>query len=128
MKYKKGALLHVADTLSRACLANDTMDTELEILTIHLVIPFSQEKTDQLKTATQNDTTLAALRKLIIDGWPPHKHAVATDIKHYWDFREELSVYDDIIFKGEKILVPEVMIPTVLDAIYAGNRGADASK
>ena len=128
VKYKKGALLHVADTLSRACLSDETMDTELENLTIHLVLPFSQAKTDQLKTATQNDSTLAALRKLIIDGWPHHKHTVATDIKHYWDFREELSVYDDIIFKGEKILVPKAMIPTVLDAIHAGHRGADASK
>ena len=77
---------------------------------------------------TQNDPTLAALRKVITEGWPHHKNAVATDVRHYWDFREELSVYDDIIFKGEKIHIPEVMIPTVLDAIHAGHRGADASK
>ena len=44
VKYKKGTLLHIADALSRACLTDETTGTELENLTIHLVIPFSREK------------------------------------------------------------------------------------
>ena len=106
VKYKKGILLHIADALSCACLTDETTGTaELENLTIHLVIPFSQEKTSQLKTTTQNDPTLAALRYVITEGWPHDKNAVATDVRHYWDFREELSVYDDIICKGDKWLL-----------------------
>ena len=45
VKYtEKGTLLHIADALSRACLTDETTGTELENLTIHLVIPFSREK------------------------------------------------------------------------------------
>ena len=82
VKYKKGALLHVADTLSRACLPEQMMETELENLTIHLVIPISHERANQLNTMTENDPTLTALRKVILKGWLRHKSDVATDIKH----------------------------------------------
>ena len=75
VKYKKGILLHITHALSRACLTDETTGTELENLTIHLVIPFSQEKTSQLKTTTLNDPTLAALRNVITEGWPHHKNA-----------------------------------------------------
>ena len=125
--YKKGTQLYIADTLSRACLAN-TQETEIEDLTVHATISFSAEKSEQLKVATRADPTLEVLRKTILQGWPQHKRAVDPSVKHYWDFSETLSIYDDIIFKGEKIIIPASMTTTVLNAIHSGHRGAEACK
>ena len=55
--------------------------------------------------------TLPTLQKVILKGGPRHKNDVATDIKHYWDFATG-------IIKREKILIPEDMIPTVLDVMH----------
>ncbi|CAB4002906.1 Transposon Ty3-G Gag-Pol poly [Paramuricea clavata] len=126
--YKKGTQLHIADTLSRACLNNTDQETEFEDLTVHATIPFSAEKSEQLKAATLADPTLTALRKIILEGWPKEKRAVDPSIKHYWDFSETLSIYDDIIFKGEKVVIPASMINTILNSVHSGHRGAEACK
>ena len=108
--YKKGTQLPIADTLSRACITNRNQETEFENLTVHATIPFSAEKIERLKEATLADPTLTALRKVILEGWPKEKRAVDPIIKHYWDFSKRLSMYDDIIFKGEKVVIPSSVI------------------
>jgi hypothetical protein len=44
--YKKGTQLHIADTLSRACLYNTDQEIESEDLTVHTTILFSAEKSE----------------------------------------------------------------------------------
>ena len=58
--YKKDTQLHIADTLSHACLNNKEQETELEDLIVHVTIPFSAEKAEQFKGATLADPTLTA--------------------------------------------------------------------
>ena len=103
-------------------------ETEFEDLTVHATISFSAEKTEQLKEATLADPTLTALRKVILEGWPKEKRAVDPIIKHCWDFSETLSMYDDIIFKGEKVVIPSSMVTTILNSVHSGHRGAEACK
>ena len=68
MTCKKGTQLYVADTLSRAYLTNTDQEIEDEDLIVHATIPFSAGKSQQLKAATLADSTLTALRKIVLEG------------------------------------------------------------
>ena len=37
-------------------------------------------------------------------------------------------MYDDIIFKGEKVVIPFSMVTTILNSVHLGHRGAEACK
>lgn len=67
----------------------------------------STEKIAQIKEATKNDNELCTLKQIIKTGWPESKEDVPKPIHLYYTFREELTFQDGIIFKGERIVVPQ---------------------
>ena len=40
---------------------------------------------------------------------------IPNEAKSYWSFREELSIINEIVFKGERLVIPEVMRKKVFD-------------
>ena len=40
---------------------------------------------------------------------------ILNEAKSYWSFREELSIINEIVFKGERLVIPEVMRKKVFD-------------
>ena len=66
----------------------------------------TQFKLDLIRQATLNDDNLTVLKRVILDGWPDKKELTPQYIHHYWVFRDELSVCDNIIFRGCRVLIP----------------------
>ena len=66
--------MHVADTLSRACLneqptgADLTNDMEVMVHSLIANLPMTQEKLAQMKSATAQDDDLQMLSKIVKDG------------------------------------------------------------
>jgi hypothetical protein len=83
----------------------------------------STEKIAQLKVATKNDNELCALKQIIKTGWPENKEDVPKPIHLYYTFREELTLKDGIIFKGERIVVPQSVRNDMLSRIHNGHVG-----
>ena len=65
---------------------------------------------------------------MIIEGWPEERSQLPSDMKPYWDFRDELSVYDGIIFKGERVVIPKDMQSEILHMIHYSHQGLVKSK
>ena len=110
--YKKGKLMYLADTLSRAPLPEAPAgDLSLEIAAIvHTAsLPLSVERLYQLQNVSADDPVLSELRKTIRQGWSDWKSKIMEALQAYYDFRDELTVEDQLVFKG-----PEVVIPAVL--------------
>ena len=104
VEYKKSKELFTADTLSRAYLPE--AGTELDDLEIAAVLPMSEEKLRKPQLGTANDAVLLNLKSVVLDGWPEYYCQIPDDLRLYWDFNEQISIYDNILFKGEKIIVP----------------------
>ena len=68
----------------------------------------TQIKLDIIRHATVKDENLQVLKSVIMRSWPVTKQSVPLCVRHYWVFRDELSISDDIISKGCRILVPKV--------------------
>ena len=92
--YAKGTELYIADTLSRAYQPSDPNDTLEEDLEIHVILPISDAKLKELQEETQNDPDLQKLKSVIPGSWLQRKSHLSPSIQNYWDFREELNVYN----------------------------------
>ena len=49
---------------------------------------------------------LRELKVIIRQGWPPQKSEVAVCIHDYFPFRDELTLQNGLIIKGERLVVP----------------------
>ncbi len=76
---------------------------------------------------TQKDSTLTALQQTIIYGWPEDKQHLAFNLRPYLSFREEQTVHNGIINKGQQVLVPQTMQSTMLCKIHANHFGAESN-
>ena len=68
------------------------------------------------------------LRNFVEFGWPDHLKDVDQSVASYWDFKEYICVSDDLLFKGDRLIVPESMRAEMLKAIHQGHFGSEACK
>ncbi len=130
--------LLVADMLSRAYppetkkkQTKDKDDKEIE-LQVHMLIvtnlPISDEKRNELKIATAQDENLQKLKQTVKLGWPDTKHKVPDGIRPYWDFRDEIHEADDLMFKGNKLIIPKSKQHEMLQQIHGSHLGVQKCK
>ena len=120
VKYKKGTELHIADTLSRACISrNDdyVCDSDYSVFSIE-ALPVSQAKLSELREETRKDMELTILKDTILNGWPENKKQLNPRITHFWNFRDEISHFDGLMLKGEKVIIPKSMQKSVIEQIH----------
>ena len=75
VKYKKGTELHIADTLSRACISqNDdyVCDSDYSVFSIE-ALPVFQAKLTELREETRKDMALTILKDKLLNGWQENK-------------------------------------------------------
>ena len=67
-------------------------------------MPDSQ--TDQIKHALAQDHEATALLKVINNGWPRMKSQLPAIVRPYFHIRDTLTTHDGLIFKGERLWIP----------------------
>ena len=63
----------------------------------------------------------------VLKGWLSEKEQVDALAREYWNFREELSVEDGMLFKSDRIVVPRPLRAEVLDEIHGAYMGESKS-
>ncbi|XP_033098534.1 uncharacterized protein K02A2.6-like, partial [Anneissia japonica] len=128
--YVPGKDMHAADTLSRAPLestenAKDALETQVEAYVNCVVgnLPASDKRLQQIRDATAADPVSRTLAKHVLDGWPDHKADVPDAIKPFWSVRSDLSIAQGIIFKGDRLFIPSVLRPDIIEKIHEGHMG-----
>lgn len=123
IKYKKGGIMYIADTLSRDCSNEEEPESnELEVLTM---IPMSEDAVSRFEKSTLRDPELVQLRKIVADGWPNDRETVPENLKKYWNFREEISFVDGLLFKGQKVIIPSEQKLFIMEKVHHGHFGIE---
>ena len=127
--YVPGKELHIADCLSRLTNVNQNT-TEIPGLdiTIHEIVAASNSRVAKVSAATRDDLVLQELKCSVQDGFPKERHQCAMTIQDFWNYRDELSIYDDIIVKGDRIIIPESMRNEILEQLHAGHQGIEKTR
>ena len=128
LKYKPGKELIVADMLSRACTSDTNSSTEEDMKHVDTVVNnilVAGNRIQDIKFATANDKDFCWLQDIILNGWPDNKSMVPAELHQYWSCRDELSVADSLILRGERIVTPQELCPTMLKLLHVGYFGVN---
>ena len=124
-----GKTLHLADILSRAPVSlpgNNSIEFMQEVESfIQRVIAALPAKVDRLQQycdAQTTDVVCSKLKTYCTTGWPDKRH-LPCDIKPYWNHRGELTVVDNLLLCGHRIVVPVALQTQTLDKIHQGHQG-----
>ena len=123
--------MYVADHLSRASLAvkKEMTDNfqdfvlELETLTPFDPIKVAPERLTQLQKCTAQDLVLESLKATVLTGWPERREQCPVKVRDYWNYREEISLHNGILFKSQRVIVPKAMRPEILSRIHSSHQG-----
>ena len=63
----------------------------------------------QIRELTKQDSKLQALKVTILAGWPDTKDETPLCIREYWPYRDELTVHNEVIFRGNRVIIPKVL-------------------
>jgi len=85
----------------------------------------SDIKLHQLTEETRKDQQLALV---ITTGWPETKQNVPANCLPYWNYCDELSVCNDIIFKSKKVVIPNTNQREMLCTIHSSHLGVEKCK
>ena len=129
VRYKKGKEMYLADRLSRAYLTtSQNMQEEFEHVDMVSFLPIRDERLQKLKIKTDKDDFLQKLKSVIIHGWPDDKQKLPAELTAYYSFRDEMSVQDGLIFKGESVVVPFTKRSEMKTAVHSSHTGIEGWK
>ena len=128
VRYERGNRMFLADTLSRAYLPSCKQDeAEFETISMMKYLPISEARLQQIQRETNMDESLQVLKAVIQRGWPEHKSALPDIISPYFNMRDEMSIQDGLIFKGESLVVPQAARGELLKRIHNPHLGVNGS-
>lgn len=128
--YVPGKQQTISDCLSRAPLdvitPNDLND---ETIVINLIgrLELDNDTLSNFRDQTSSDETSKVVMEYVLKGWPLTRDQTDELAREYWNFRDELSVEDGLLFKSDRIVVPRAMRPDILDEIHGAHMGESKS-
>ena len=124
--YKPGRELIIADTLSRAQLAEQYITDNHEVEQVseltELIIPTELQR-QNIKALTKSDVTRQALVTVLQTGWPASRKLCPDSIKPFWNEKDNLIEYNGLIFKGQQLVIPTALRPTIMKEVHSGHFG-----
>jgi hypothetical protein len=66
--------------------------------------------------------------EVIVNGWPENMKELPCDLRPYWSFRDELAIEDGIIFKGQEVIIPQIMRADVLSQLHVSHQGIEKTR
>ena len=76
----------------------------LEVSSLELNASLS--KLECIRQETECDPQTLMLKETIIQGWPKDIKQCPLPLRSFWNFRDELSIIDGIVVKGNYIVIP----------------------
>ena len=122
--HKPGRELIIADTLSRAQLAEQFITDNHEVEQVselaELIIPTELQR-QNIKALTKSDVTLQALVTVLQTEWPASRKLCPDSINPFWNEKDNLIEYDGLIFKGQQLVIPTALRPTIMKEVHSGH-------
>ena len=101
--------------LSRAYLPTEgnPQDHEFKYINMASYLPTAEERLEEIRRETRNDPSLQELKCVITLGWPEDKSKVAPQVHPFFSIRDELTIQDGLIFRGQRVVVPQSLRPMI---------------
>ena len=117
----------IADTLSRHHLDHTTDkaqgDEEVDSLGTINEILLCESTVTTPRDHTASDAELQLVQSFIQSGWPATSKDLDPTIAPHFHVRDELAIQDGIIFRGDRIVIPQPLRKQTLSDLHAAHQG-----
>ena len=134
IQYKKGSEMYLADTLSRHFIKDQPIKSrfEEEFDQVPLNEQINQiittgEKMSELKVETEKDEVLQQVKEVIQAGWPERKDLLNPTLVNYFHVRDELTVQEGVILRGERVVIPKSLRKGILADLHTAHQGVEST-
>ena len=83
---------------------------------------------EDLRKMADTDQEYQQLLHLVRNGFPEHRHQIPEQCRPYWNTRTHLSIEDNLIVYGCRLLIPRAMRRQILQEIHASHQGEVRTK
>ena len=127
VKYVSAKHVLLADGLSRLIKPNKDKEIPGLDVSIASVMRVNATTLKILQDEVDSDDVLMQLKELIMKGWPESMQDVNQDVQQFWPFRDELTVLDGVVMKGNRIVVPTSRREEALKTLHDGHQGLQST-
>lgn len=78
---------------------------------------------DRVRTATTSDRDMSMLADLIASGLPENRQEFPTQLREYFQFREDLSTVDGVVLYRDRVVIPPALRREVLATLHSAHQG-----
>ena len=83
---------------------------------------------ETLRKTAKEDAEYQQLWQFILNGFPQHRSQLPECCKRYWTIRDHLTIDDNLIVNGCRLLIPTRMRPQVLTQLHESHQGSVRTK
>ena len=125
---QKGSKMFLSDALSCLSSHNTRQGKQSEIkglnISVHDVERDVHETTlDKIYIHSKTDSTLSRVMHYVLNGWPGNANECAEPAQPYFTYREELTIVDGLLVKGNRIVIPTDMRQDCLETLHEPHLG-----
>lgn len=117
IEYKKGSKLGNADALSRLPLS---IENDIETQNVHAFAENKPISTKEVAAQTRSDKCLWVVYEQLFSGW---KYPINKSVRPFYNKRTMLSIENECIFYGNRIVIPERLTNKILSALHETHIG-----
>ena len=129
IEYISGKKHIVPDCMSRAPVKSTEKDDHISVDEIseycrYVVgnFPITDTQLETLKCAQNQDPIVNKIKNYCTGSWP-QSSAIPFECKYYASLQSELAVIDDLLVKGNRLVIPPSMRKNILSKIHEGHLG-----
>ena len=128
LTHKPGNSVVIADTLSRAHPPESTTTgvRSFDNINALALMPISDKRLEEVRKATSNDDVMCQLASVIMNGWPDNKDLLPDQLRPFHSIRDALVLYDGIVLKGERIVIPQSLRCDIKKCLHSAHLGKDS--
>ena len=97
------------------------MTLEVFISSVVSTLPATPDHLASLRAAQTQDENLLQVMHYCKVGWPEKN--LKGPVKKFWMTRNELSLHDDLLLRGNRVVIPTTLRQEILHKLHKGHQG-----
>ena len=120
--HRPGREMVLPDALSRLSQVDkeEVLGTNVRV---HELIDVSQSRLGRLQAETEADEVLQKVKSYVWNGWPVSVKSLEPELRPFWGVHNDISIVDDLLLAGSRVLIPQASRQEVLREIHQGHQG-----